>query len=110
MTHTERILDHLCQIENYVKRVRDELEGVPPKPAGVIARPGMVVIWRDDPIRRRLVISKSEHERLGGMPSPRNFNGGKWVLMVDERFGPTHGPLSYYETLTGDPITGYEDD
>ena len=80
----------------------------PPKPVGVIARPGMIV---EAPFGRAVVVSwkawmradRSHAKPVGVMPvvdTPYIYLDGR----------PGWNPARTLKTMSGEPITGYEDD
>jgi len=108
-TQLRAIRDALNDLRNQadiVKAMLDNVEPDPPKPVGVIATPGMRVLYKPAAnYSGRTVISRTAWERMAGVtPNP------VYLPVVDDKNTALQDTPTAYYTLYGDPITGYEDD
>ena len=89
-------------VDDLRNAVLDEIPDLP-KPAGVIARPEMLVVNKCSGKSRRVICSKT-WERLASVRLP----DGHLPIVTDDRTYVSD-EFRFYATA-GDPITGYEDD
>jgi len=109
-TQLRAIRDALNDLRNQadiVKAILDNVEPDPPKPVGVIAVPGMLLV--DNNGKRCHVITRKMFTRMSvyhteSLPDgtiPCSWGGAEY---------PKYAEYGYFKTPDGDPITGYEDD